>query len=120
MARSLHCRPDPNEDTLADRNRRLPLSSLALCSLAATAAHAQITPGQGLTSDETARRAVATSPDIAGGRADVEASRAAVSSAKTGYIPKVQGTARYTRLSDVGPQVLGNFVVAGAGTPVGP
>ena len=105
---------------MADWNRRRALSYIALCLLSASGAHAQITPGQGLTSDETARRAVASSHDLAGSRADVEAARAAVSSAKAGYIPKLQGTARYTRLSDIGPQLVGNFVVAGAGTPLGP
>src|ERR1051325_9915383 len=66
----------------------------------------QITPGQGLTSDEAARRAVTTSYDVRAGRDDVAASQAAVSTAKAGYIPKLQGIARYTRLSDIGPQQL--------------
>src|SRR5215468_7746668 len=67
----------------------------------------QITPGQGLTSDEAARRAVSTSFDVRAGRDDVAATQAAVSTAKYGYIPKLQGIGRYTRLSDIGQQQLG-------------
>src|SRR5262249_28778953 len=55
---------------------------------------------------EAARRAVSTSFDVRAGRDDVAASQAAVSTAKAGYIPKLQGIARYTRLSDIGPQQL--------------
>lgn len=66
----------------------------------------QITPGQGLTSEEAARRAVSTSFDVRAGRDDVAATQAAISTAKAGYIPKLQGIARYTRLSDIGPQQL--------------
>src|SRR5215470_6104913 len=61
-----------------------------------------ITPGQGLTSDDAARRAVKTSYDVQAGRDDVAANQAAVSTAKYGYIPKLVGLARYTRLSDIG------------------
>lgn len=92
----------------------------ASCLLAPGAARAQVTPGRGLTADETARRAIASSHDIAASRQDVEASRAAVSAAKAGYVPRVQGYARYTRLSDVGPQLIGNLVAAEPGTPPGP
>lgn len=80
----------------------------------------QITPGQGLTSEDAARRAVSSSYDIRAGRDDVAASEAAVTSAKVGYIPKLEGVARYTRLSDIGTQTLGSIVAAPSGPADGP
>jgi outer membrane protein TolC len=80
----------------------------------------QITPGQGLTSEEAARRAVTSSYDIRAGRDDVAATEAAVTSAKLGYLPKLQGIARYTRLSDIGVQSIGSLVVAPTAPPDGP
>jgi outer membrane protein len=90
-------------------------SSKAMSNLAS-----QITPGQGLTAEDAARRAVSSSYDIRAGRDDVAATEAAVSSAKAGYVPKLQGVARYTRLSDIGAQTLGSIVVAPGAPPDGP
>src|SRR6266568_2995179 len=70
----------------------------------------QITPGHGLTADDAARRAHATSYDIRAGQEDLAASAAAVDEARAGWWPKLQGTARYTRLSDIGASNLGSLV----------
>jgi outer membrane protein TolC len=70
----------------------------------------QITPGRGLTADEAARRARTTSPEIRAGQADVAASEAVVDEAKASWYPRLQGIARYTRLSDIGASNLGNLV----------
>jgi outer membrane protein len=64
---------------------------------------AAVTPGAGLTADEVARRARATSFDLSAERAEVEAAQAGVDQALAGYIPRVQVTASYTRLSDLEP-----------------
>lgn len=79
----------------------------------------QITPGKGLTADEAAKRARATSFDMAAQREEVAAAHAALDSAKAGYIPKLTATARYTRLSAIEAASLGNLVAA-PGAPAGP
>lgn len=78
----------------------------------------QITPGSGLTADEAARRAKATSFDVVAEKEQVAAAQAAVDQAKTGYIPRVSATARYTRLSEIDSASLGNLVVAAEPGPV--
>jgi outer membrane protein TolC len=80
----------------------------------------QITPGQGLTADQAAQRARTSSYDIRAGRDDVAAAQAAVDTAKAGYIPKLTGTARYTRLSDIGAQSLGTGNLVATTAPAGP
>lgn len=66
----------------------------------------------GLTADHVARRATETSWDV---RQQVEDSAAAsfsVDQARAAFIPRVSGTARYTRLSKIDQPSLGNVVVA--------
>ena len=59
-------------------------------------------PG-GLTANETARRAVSTSPDDRARRADVEAAESDVDRTKVDYYPRLTMTARYTRFSPLTP-----------------
>jgi outer membrane protein TolC len=75
-------------------------------------------PG-GLTADEAARRASTSSFDV---RARVEeraAAEAAVSQADAAFLPRLSGTARYARLSNLTPPSLGNLVVAPPDAPPG-
>ncbi|MBX7190863.1 MAG: TolC family protein [Sandaracinaceae bacterium] len=64
--------------------------------------------GQGLTADEVARRAVATAPTIAQGRAQLEQARAGAAQAYLAFFPRLDLTARYTRLSPITQGTLGN------------
>ena len=66
----------------------------------------------GITSDQVATAARATSPEVASRAADVAAADAAVSQARDAYIPRLAVTARYVRLSDITPPSLGDIVVA--------
>jgi outer membrane protein len=62
-------------------------------------------PG-GLTSNEAARRAVATSNEDRSRRADVEVAESEVDRANVGYYPRATLLARYTRLSPITPPEL--------------
>lgn len=75
-------------------------------------------PG-GLTSELTARRAVASSFDVGARRSELLAAAADADRALLAYLPEVTASASYTRLSDVGTQVLGT-VVGAPGEPDGP
>ena len=68
----------------------------------------------GLTADQVAAAAVASSPELAARRADVRAAAAGVRQALDAYIPQVKLTARYTRLSGIDAPSLGNLVEAAA------
>ncbi len=63
-------------------------------------------PG-GLTADDVARRAMETSRELEGRLAGLDAAESQLSSARAGFIPRVTGTASYTRLSDITPPTLG-------------
>jgi outer membrane protein TolC len=76
-------------------------------------------PG-GLTADEVARRTAAVSPAVRARAADSEAAVAGVEQARAGYLPRLQGQARRTRLSSLDSAALGNLVVTPPGTPPGP
>jgi outer membrane protein len=109
------------------------LRAAAVSLILATPAWAQEPPAEsapligppaagGLTADEVARRAVETSREV---RARVEeraAADATVTQAQAGYVPRLSGVARYTRLSELETPVLGNIVVSPSGTtgPVTP
>jgi outer membrane protein TolC len=71
-----------------------------------------------LTSKDVARRAEATSFEAIARHAEVRAAAAEVDRALIGYLPKLTGTARYTRLSKLPSASLGNLVVA-PGAPTG-
>src|SRR5882724_2237707 len=73
----------------------------------------------GLTADEVARRAVATSFDVKARKAELVSAAADVDSALLAYLPDLSVSASYLRLSDVGTPNLGSIVVA-PGSPVGP
>jgi outer membrane protein TolC len=68
--------------------------------------------GRGLTSDQVAARAVATSRDVAARRAGADAAKAREDQATAGFWPRVQFQARYTRLSFIEPV----FLPGGLGT----
>ena len=68
-------------------------------------------PG-GLTSDTVAKRAEATSFDVKSKREDLEAAAALVDQALVGYFPRLNLTARYTRLSPLQVAGLGNLVLS--------
>lgn len=70
-----------------------------------------------LTADLVAERAQATSHELLGRAEEVAAARAGVDQALASYLPRLQGTARYTRLSDVPATSLGNLVVAPTAQP---
>ncbi len=79
----------------------------------------------GLTADEAARLALATSRDVAAKQAARDAAEAATDSAKLGYVPRLTGSAGYTRLSNITAPTFGlgdegRFVVTtGPAGPVG-
>jgi outer membrane protein TolC len=93
---------------------------LALLSLLAppaaigetSGAEGQLYVQGGLTAEETARRAEATSFEVEARRADLEAAAAAVDQALLGYVPRLSGTARYVRLSSIETPIAGNIVAA--------
>lgn len=74
----------------------------------------------GLHSDHVVRRATDTSPSVRASDAEREASDAQVDQARAGFVPKLSGTARYTRLSKIDQPTLGNLVATPNGTAPGP
>jgi outer membrane protein TolC len=64
----------------------------------------------GLTSDEVARRAAATSFDVQARHAELEAAGAAVDQALVAFFPRLSAVARYQRLSPLDADVLGYLV----------
>lgn len=73
-------------------------------------------PG-GLTADQAARLAVATSTEDRAKSADVEAADSEVRRATVGYFPRVNLTARYTRLSPITAPSFGPSQGSLVGTP---
>ncbi len=55
----------------------------------------------GLTAEDVARRALDTSPSLDGSRSALEQARAGAAQAYLGFFPRVEATARYTRLSEI-------------------
>jgi outer membrane protein TolC len=77
---------------------------------------AELGTSGGLTADQAAARAQATSPAVRRRNEELLAAAAEVDRATWAYLPRTTLTARYTRLSDTGDNTLGNLVVApGAG-----
>ena len=73
----------------------------------------------GLTAAEAAARADATSGDVAARSAEIDAAKATAEQAWVAYLPRLAGSARYTRLSAIEPPLLGVSVAAPT-APVGP
>lgn len=67
---------------------------------------ASMTHGTGLTADEVARRAEATSLDVLAKQRAVEAAIAKIDETQATFYPKLVGQARYTRLSEITPPAL--------------
>ncbi|HEY3355136.1 MAG TPA: TolC family protein [Polyangia bacterium] len=66
----------------------------------------------GLRADDVARRAELTSPDVRARQRAVDAARARVDQAVLGFVPRLTGSARYVRQSEIPVPVLGNIVVS--------
>jgi outer membrane protein TolC len=66
----------------------------------------------GLTADEVARRARTTSFEVRTRVEERAAADAGVSQAQSDFLPHLSGSARYTRLSNLAPPLLGNLVLA--------
>ena len=77
---------------------------------------AVLAAGPGLTADQVAKRAESTSLDARAKREEIAAAEAKIEQAKTSWIPRVTGTARYTRLSDLDAPSLGNGYLVGSDT----
>jgi outer membrane protein TolC len=73
-------------------------------------------PG-GLRSNEVAERTVASSFDLRQRREELLAAAASVDQAIVGYFPRLGLSARYTRLSPIDAQSIGNVLVAPPSTP---
>jgi len=69
--------------------------------------------GQGLTADEVARAALASAPGLAQGRAQLAQARSGAAQAYLAFFPRLDLTARYTRLSPITQGTL-------AGGSIGP
>jgi outer membrane protein TolC len=80
----------------------------------------QISQGSGLTADQVVSRTKTTSPQLRGESEKVRAASAAVDQASAGYVPKLQATARYTRLSPLEQNSFGNLVATSPNVPAGP
>ena len=68
----------------------------------------------GLTADQVAQRALVASPTLEARKRAVEAADAAVSEAKAGYVPILNLSANYTRLSKIDSPSLGSLVATNA------
>src|SRR5205814_344273 len=65
----------------------------------------------GLTAEEVARRAVETSREVRARAEERSSADAAVAQAQAGFVPRLSGVARYTRLSSIEQPAVGNIVV---------
>ncbi len=81
---------------------------------------ALFTPHAGLTADEVASRAAATSFDVQARHAELDAANAAVDQAIVGYLPRLSLTGRYLRLSPLPDADLGNLLAVSQTAPLGP
>ncbi len=66
----------------------------------------------GLTSDQAATRARATSYDVKARNDDAKAAQSVVDAAGLAYLPRLTARASYTRVSDIGTVSFGNLPVA--------
>ena len=119
---ALRARPRRSPAALPGPRRPAPAPEAVEARSAALDARigALFTPGAGLTAEEVAARAAATSFDVQARRAELAAAAAAVDQAIVGYFPRLTVTARYLRLSPLDDQVLGNLLVVPPTTPTGP
>jgi outer membrane protein TolC len=67
---------------------------------------ASMQKGNGLTADEAARRALLNNPDVTAKQKSIAAADGALDSARAGFIPKLDLSARYTRYSEIVPPAL--------------
>ena len=76
----------------------------------------------GLTADQVAHRTLVASPTLEARKRAVAASAAGVDAAKMGYVPILNLSANYTRLSDIDSPSLGSLVATNAtpGQPLDP
>ena len=93
--------------------------SFAASALALVAAQAAAAP-LSLTAEEVARRARDTSFEVRARADERDAADEAAEQARAGFLPRLSGTARYTRVSNLTIPTLGNLVVAPTPGPVDP
>lgn len=62
--------------------------------------------GEAILAEDAARSAVATAPSIEAARAQVQVAQAGADRAMSSFFPRLELTARYTRLSDITPPTL--------------
>src|SRR5687768_17197630 len=105
------------------------LALLSVHSLAATAHAAELDPtagltgkAGGLTAEQVAKKATATSFATEQKRQELEVAAANLERALYDFIPRLSGSASYFRLSKVESSSLGNLVLAPAAAPgpIGP
>ncbi len=77
------------------------------------------TPG-GLTAEQVAQRAAATSRDARARAEEKAAADAVIDQARAAFVPRLSGVARYTRLSSIEQPALGNLVGVPGDVPPGP
>jgi len=97
-----------------------PATSATTSAAPATSATASAAPAPNatrLTPDDVARRAQRTSYDVRARGEARAAADAALDQANAAFLPRLSGTARYTRLSNLTPPALGNIVVAPPNAP---
>lgn len=70
-------------------------------------------PG-GLTFDQVAREAIATSAQVKGKQSELDGSEGAVSQTMVSFFPRLTLTASYTRLSETDPPSIGSGAIVGA------
>jgi outer membrane protein TolC len=78
---------------------------------------ALLTGGKGLTADEVAQRASVTSVDARAKEQGIGVAHAKVEETEAAYLPKLAGTARYTRLSHLDPVAFGDPKMSFVTTP---
>ncbi len=81
---------------------------------------ALFSPRAGLTADEVASRAAASSFDVRARHAELEAASAAVDQAIVGYFPRLALTGRYLKLSPLPDADLGHLLAISPSAPLGP
>jgi outer membrane protein TolC len=99
------------------RNSHLLAMILASASLLLPASAALAAEVALLSADEVARRAQSTSFEVKARTDEHVAAQAAVDQAQAGYLPRLSGSLRYTRLSEVPASSLGNIVLAPTAAP---
>ena len=92
-----------------------PAAPIAQTSLEARLA--KLFRSEGLTASEAAEQAMRSSRDVMAKDAARDGAQASLDSARFAFIPRVVGSASYTRLSDIDPPALGWATVSSSRHP---